>query len=60
MPYLQIATEVGQECDWRACFEIRIQILLELRWHYSCEVGEDPRSNVNLTQHVHLLNRQTL
>lgn len=52
--YLQVATQLRQESDRRSSLQIRVQIFLELRRHNTCEVGEDPGSDVDLAQHVHL------
>lgn len=57
--YLQVATQLRQEGDGRTGLQVRVQVLLELRGHDACEVGEDPRSNVDLAQHVHLFQKQT-
>lgn len=52
--HLQVATQLRQESDGRTSLQIRVQVLLELGRHDTCEVGEDAGSNVDLTQHVHL------
>lgn len=56
-PYLQIAAELREEGDGGACLQVRVQILLELRGHHSGEVSEDARSNVDLAEHVNLVDK---
>lgn len=57
-PYLQVAAELRQKCDWGTSLQVRVQILLKLRWHHSSKISEDPWCNIDFTKHVHLLRKK--
>lgn len=59
-PYLQVAAQLRKEGDRRTGLEVGVKILLKLGRHHTGEVSEDAGSDVDLTQHIHLVNTQKL
>lgn len=58
--YLQVAAQLREEGDRRAGLEVRVKILLKLGRHHTGEVSEDAGSDIDFTQHIHLVGRHRL